>query len=138
VTDERERAIIRVFTPYLESTINAMDIVDELFSRKVIKYTDSEFIRAKYQTMGNTYATIVLLERMQCRLAPGKWYYEFLDVLVHKNLKHVVEEIEPDFLQCPDQFRPCNGKFEQGIFSIRLPIKCICLFKGIYLYQYKI
>ncbi|XP_060584939.1 uncharacterized protein LOC132740902 [Ruditapes philippinarum] len=110
VTDERERAIIRVFTPYLESTIYAMDIVDELFSRKVIKYTDSEFIRAKYQTMGNTYATIVLLERMQCRLDPGEWYYEFLDVLVHKNLKHVVEEIEPDFLQCPDQFRPFNER----------------------------
>ncbi|XP_060571676.1 uncharacterized protein LOC132729852 isoform X2 [Ruditapes philippinarum] len=108
VKDERERAIIRVFISYLEKTIDAMDIVAELFSRKVINDTDVELIRAQYQNKGNTYATIVLLDRMQCRLAPGEWYYQFLDVLVQKNLKHIVKEIEPDFLQSPERFRFCH------------------------------
>ncbi|XP_060584942.1 antiviral innate immune response receptor RIG-I-like isoform X2 [Ruditapes philippinarum] len=115
VKDERERAIIRVFISYLEKTIDAMDIVAELFSRKVINDTDVDFIRAQYQNKGNTYATIVLLDRMQCRLAPDEWYYQFLDVLVQKNLKHIVKEIEPDFLQNPKQFRSCHESVEKYV-----------------------
>jgi hypothetical protein len=108
--DEREKAIIRVFISYLEKNIDAMDIVAELFSRKVINDTDAELIRAQYHNKGNTYATIVLLDRMQCRLAPGEWFYQFLDVLVQKNLKHIVKEIEPDFLQYPERFRSSHGE----------------------------
>ncbi|XP_060565541.1 antiviral innate immune response receptor RIG-I-like isoform X2 [Ruditapes philippinarum] len=113
--DEREKAIIRVFISYLEKNIDAMDIVAELFSRKVINDTDAELIRAQYHNKGNTYATIVLLDRMQCRLAPGEWFYQFLDVLVQKNLKHIVKEIEPDFLQYPERFGSSHESVEKCI-----------------------
>ncbi|XP_053407031.1 antiviral innate immune response receptor RIG-I-like isoform X2 [Mercenaria mercenaria] len=103
---ERAREIIRIFTPLLEKEINGKDIVSELYSKKVINQTDQELILATYQTKGDTYATIVLLERMQCRLAPDEWFYIFLNVLTEKGYKHVVEKIEPEFLQNPDQYRP--------------------------------
>ncbi|XP_053407040.1 antiviral innate immune response receptor RIG-I-like isoform X2 [Mercenaria mercenaria] len=111
-SDTREKEIIRVFIPFLEKTVTANEIVTDLYSRKVINEVDDELIRATYQNKGDTYATIVLLERMQCRLAPDEWFYEFLSVLVQRGFKHVVKELEPDFLDCPERFRPCTGSAE--------------------------
>lgn len=105
------KAIIRLFTPCLEKSIIAREFVSELKSRDVINDVDEEHIRSTFQNQGNTYATIVLLQKMQCRVSPQKWYYEFLKALLAKGYEKIVKEMEPDFLTNPSAFMPDLGTY---------------------------
>ena len=82
--------------------------MSELRSKGILNAGDVEIIRKTYETKGDIYSTMILLERMQCRKSPEEWYYTFLDALM-KNNRHVVEQIEPDFLQNPSSFMPKLG-----------------------------
>jgi hypothetical protein len=50
---------------------------------------------------GTTAATMLLLDRIQCRLAPSKWFVEFLRILYINGYKDIVKEMEPEFtIEC--------------------------------------
>ena len=106
----RAQKIITLFAPYLENTICAKEFLSELRSKGILNAGDVEIIRKTYETKGDIYSTMILLERMQCRKSPEEWYYAFLDALMKNNYRHVVEQIEPDFLQNPSAYIPKLGK----------------------------
>lgn len=103
------KRIISLFTPYLEKIICAKEFVSELRARDVINDLDKELILKTFENKGDTYSTIVLLERMQCRVPPQKWYYEFLCALVKNGYSKIVQEMEPEFLSSPSSFMPKFG-----------------------------
>ncbi|XP_053406954.1 antiviral innate immune response receptor RIG-I-like isoform X2 [Mercenaria mercenaria] len=103
------KTVMRLFTPYLEKIVIAKEFVSELRARDVINGTDEDVILAMFANKGDIYSTMVLLERMQCRVAPQKWYYEFLDVLMKKDHQQIVQEMEPDFIANPSSFMPRLG-----------------------------
>ncbi|XP_053393606.1 uncharacterized protein LOC123565062 isoform X2 [Mercenaria mercenaria] len=100
------KTVMRLFTPYLEKIVIAKEFVSELRARDVINGTDEEVIMAMFANKGDIYSTMVLLERMQCRVPARKWYYEFLDVLMQKDHQQIVQEMEPDFIANQSSFLP--------------------------------
>ncbi|XP_060594632.1 interferon-induced helicase C domain-containing protein 1-like, partial [Ruditapes philippinarum] len=110
-SSSRAQKILCLFTPYLEQMIHAHEFVSELKSRGVINAADEELILKTFETKGDIYSTMVLLDRMQCRKSPQDWYYEFLDLLMMKKCEHIVKEMEPDFIENPSSFMP---KLDRG------------------------
>jgi hypothetical protein len=108
-SSSRAQKILCLFTPYLEQMIHAHQFVSELRSRGVINAADKELILKTYDTKGDIYSTMILLDRMQCRKSPQDWYYEFLDLLMKKKFEHIVKEMEPDFIDNPSAFMPKQG-----------------------------
>lgn len=106
------KKIIQIFAPYLEQTLDCDDIITQLVADGVLEDLDTEIIATTQQNKGKTYAVIVLLDRMQHRVSPGKWYYHFLNVLVTKGHEHIVKMIEPDFLDNPSAFIPQLGTYQ--------------------------
>ncbi|XP_053406425.1 uncharacterized protein LOC123546678 [Mercenaria mercenaria] len=107
------KTVMRLFTPYLEKIVIAKEFVSELRARDVINGADEEVILAMFANKGDIYSTMVLLERMQCRVAPQKWYYDFLDVLMKKGHQQIVQEMEPDFIANPSSFMPQSDFVQQ-------------------------
>lgn len=85
--------------------------MSKLVFSKVMNNVDAEFIRSTLKNQGNTNATIALLQRMQCRVSPKKWYYEFLDALLSTGFEMIVGKLEPDFLTNPSAFMPELGTY---------------------------
>ncbi|XP_060558732.1 uncharacterized protein LOC132719015, partial [Ruditapes philippinarum] len=123
-SSSRAQKILCLFTPYLEQMIRAQEFVSELKTRGVINAADEEIILKTYETKGDIYSTMLLLDRMQCRKSPNDWYYEFLDLLMKKKCKHIVKEMEPDFIDNPSAFMPkldtiISNKKEETMVSQR-------------------
>ncbi|XP_052772293.1 antiviral innate immune response receptor RIG-I-like isoform X2 [Mya arenaria] len=104
----RGRKLIRLFGPELEKTINPIDIISSLVSKKAITEVDRDEVLNLCHTKSRLYGIMCLLRRMQSQLRPREWYYEFLRALRDNDYTSECELLEPDFLECPHMFDPEN------------------------------
>ncbi|XP_060558733.1 uncharacterized protein LOC132719016 [Ruditapes philippinarum] len=100
---------ICLFSSRLVNSISAVELLPEFIKRGVLNHIDSEVTIRTDRTKGNTYAAMILLDKMQCRKSPQEWYYEFLDLLMEMNFQHILNELEPDFIENPSAFMPNLG-----------------------------
>lgn len=105
---ERGRKMIMFFSSSLEKNIDPIDILSTLIANEVITEHDSEEIRNLCLNRSRVYAAMCLLDRIQCRLRPGEWYYHFLCALRDNDYEHEVKMLEPDFLEDPSKYLPTN------------------------------
>ncbi|XP_060603010.1 uncharacterized protein LOC132756054 isoform X2 [Ruditapes philippinarum] len=86
---------------------------------------DEQELYACAKVDGTTAATMLLLDRIQCRLAPSKWFVEFLRILYINGYKDIVKEMEPEFtIECEVLKQvndiPGNHDMEQDISETTL------------------
>ncbi|WAR20832.1 DDX58-like protein [Mya arenaria] len=104
----RGRKLIRLFGPELEKTINPIDIISSLVSKKAITELDRDEVLNLCQSKSRLYGIMCLLRRMQSQIRPREWYYAFLCALRDNDYTSECELLEPDFLECPHMFDPEN------------------------------
>ncbi|WAR20830.1 DDX58-like protein [Mya arenaria] len=102
----RGRKLIRLFGPELEKTINPIDIISSLVSKKAITEVNRDEVLNLCQSKSRLYGIMCLLRRMQSQLRPREWYYAFLCALRDNDYTSECELLEPDFLECPHMFDP--------------------------------
>ncbi|XP_045162915.2 uncharacterized protein LOC123527494 isoform X2 [Mercenaria mercenaria] len=96
-----QKRILQIFAPYLELQIEPCEIISQMGASGLINVEDIDEIMACQRNQGAVGATMLLLDRMQRRQAPSKWYMDFLKILYQKGYKDIVKEMEPDFtLDC--------------------------------------
>ncbi|XP_060578734.1 uncharacterized protein LOC132735758 isoform X2 [Ruditapes philippinarum] len=96
-----QKKILQIFAPYLELQIEPCDLITHFFSSNLINKSDMEEIQACQRSRGSVAATILMLDCIQRRQAPSKWYTGFLKILYQKGFKDIVHEMEPEFsLDC--------------------------------------
>ncbi|XP_052242186.1 antiviral innate immune response receptor RIG-I-like isoform X2 [Dreissena polymorpha] len=110
-TEEREhgRKMIQIFAPELERRVEPIDLLPDLISQDVIDEDDAEAVRMLQANNGRSYAVVCLYRRMQSRLRPAQWYYEFLRVLQKRGYEDILEMMEPQFLITPTAYIPKPG-----------------------------
>ncbi|XP_052772701.1 antiviral innate immune response receptor RIG-I-like [Mya arenaria] len=113
----RGRKLIRLFGPELEKTINPIDIISSLVSKKAITELDRDEVLNLCQSKSRLYGIMCLLRRMQSQIRPREWYYAFLCALRDNDYTSECELLEPDFLECPHMFDPENicGTLTDGV-----------------------
>ncbi|XP_052236078.1 antiviral innate immune response receptor RIG-I-like [Dreissena polymorpha] len=109
--EEREhgRKMIQIFAPELERRVEPLDLLPDLISRDVIDKDDAEAVRMMQANYGRSYAVVCMYRRMQSRLRPAKWYYEFLCVLKIQGYEDILDIMEPQFLKSPTAYIPKPG-----------------------------
>ncbi len=107
--------MIQLFAPDLEKYIIPQEILSELFSQNIINSADKENIIARERTHGTTAAAVVLLDRVQCRMDPKVWYPAFLRILMEKGYGKLVNDVDPDFADCPGKCQFPEAA-EEGMF----------------------
>ncbi|XP_045162911.2 uncharacterized protein LOC123527491 [Mercenaria mercenaria] len=96
-----QKKILQIFAPYLELQLEPCDLIMHLNASHLINMRDMEEIMACQRNQGSVAATILLLDRIQRRQAPSRWYTDFLKILYQKGFKDIVREMEPEFtLDC--------------------------------------
>ncbi|KAH3728119.1 hypothetical protein DPMN_054066 [Dreissena polymorpha] len=106
--EEREhgRKMIQIFAPELERRVDPLDLLGDLVARGVIDDDDADAVRGMQANNGRRYAVVCLYRRMQSRLRPAQWYYEFLCVLQIQGYTDILEMMEPQFLITPTAYIP--------------------------------
>ncbi|XP_045192318.2 uncharacterized protein LOC123548821 [Mercenaria mercenaria] len=95
----QQRQIIEIFAPFLERSLNPLDVLDKLYQRDIIDEPDKELVHAEQTNRGPIAAAMILLDIIQTHLAPEMWYKGFLEALYENGYEHLVQEIDPDFCE---------------------------------------
>lgn len=101
----KERELLRLFTQAVGPKLEPEAVVPRLERDGVISQRDKEQIFTTLQNSGRTAASFVLLECVQCRLPPQKWFNCLLGALHECGRDDIVKEIDPDFFQKKEKFR---------------------------------
>lgn len=107
---EKESGKIRKYYTKLCEQVNASSAVTKLHQHEVITTADREDIEKVITARGVKAAAGLLMDRMQCHLAPQEWYYHFLLVLQSdEECFDLLTVLEPDFILEPEKFQPCGN-----------------------------
>lgn len=85
-----------MFYSTLGEQLEPVDLITHLEKDNAINHRDKEEILRTLQQSGKTAASLVLIECLQCRLAPTQWFKAFLNALRACGRNDIVSLVFPD------------------------------------------